>query len=144
MDRSGALQAHAPCHALGVDRSGFGMASVVLGLARVVQQHGEVENVRPRDILQELTLYFEKGGSVRVDNLVEHLDADERVLVGGIAVKKLVLHETGERAKLREETAEISRVRASCAAPARLVPLRERMASSVSRTAVLINETAVD
>ncbi len=51
-------------------------------------------------------LYLEKGGSGRVDDLVEHLDADQRVLVGGVAVEELVLDQAGEGAELREEAAE--------------------------------------
>src|SRR5882672_12907727 len=42
----------------------------------------------------------------RVQNAVEMLDDLQRVLVGGIAVEKLVLHQTGESAKFGNEFAK--------------------------------------
>ena len=42
----------------------------------------------------------------RVDDLVEHLDADQRVFVRRVAMEKLVLHQAGQRTEFREEPAE--------------------------------------
>ena len=102
-----ALDAHAAGHAHGIDGTAIGVALAVIRLARVVQQHGEVEDVGPRHTLQQ-TLVLREGGLLGVDDFIKHLDADEGVLIGGVAVKEFVLHEARERAKLGEKAAEVT------------------------------------
>ena len=70
-------------------------------LAGVVQEQGEVEQVRLVDVLQDVGVMDERR-LLCVPDLVEFLEADQRVFIGCIGVKELVLHEAGHPAKLRD------------------------------------------
>ena len=101
----GALEAHPPRDAHRVDRAGLRMALGVLRFAGVVEEHGQVEDVGPRRLLQEGAV-LGKGRLGGVDDFVEHFDADEGVFVGGVTMEELVLHQAGQGAELGEEAAE--------------------------------------
>jgi hypothetical protein len=75
------------------------------GLASVVQQQRKIEHQRIFEFLKDfsIVLQFRVLG---IDDLIEFFDADERVLVGGVTMKKLVLHQTRELAKFRDVTPE--------------------------------------
>ena len=77
----------------------------ILRFAGVVEEHGQVEDVGPRRLLQEGAV-FGKGRLGGVDDFVERFDADEGVFVGGVTMEELMLHQAGEGAELGEEAAE--------------------------------------
>ena len=76
------------------------MVAALHALAGVVQKQSEVQQVRQIDVLQDVGVVSERGLSC-VPDLVEPLEADERVLVRRVGMKKLVLHEAGHPAELR-------------------------------------------
>ncbi len=59
----------------------------------------------PLDLLHQRLVVLERH-PVGVDDPVQHLQADQGVLVGGVAVEELVLHQAGERGELGEEAAQ--------------------------------------
>ena len=138
----GALQAHAARDAHRVDRAGLGVALGVVRLAGVVEQHGQVEDVGPRRLLQERAVLGE-GRFGGVDDLVEHLDADEGVLVGGVTMEKFVLHQAGEGAELGEEAAEKSEFVHGAQGAADL-PLARKDGQERFAHRGLVDEAAVD
>ena len=74
-------------------------------LAGVVEQQRQVEDERVGEIFEQLPVV----GELRVagfEQRVEFFDADEGVFVGRIPVEKLVLHEAGQFAELRQVGAE--------------------------------------
>ena len=91
----GAFQPHPARHAHRVDRAGFRMALGVFRFAGVVEEHRQIEDVGPRHLLQDGAVLRE-GRLGGVDDFVEHLDANERVFVGGVTMKKFVLHQAGQ------------------------------------------------
>ena len=76
------------------------------GLAGVVQQQREIEDAGVLELLEKFRCSRASFGSVGVDERVEFFDADQGVLVGGVAMEKLVLHEAGELPELRDVAAE--------------------------------------
>ena len=75
------------------------------GLAGVVEEQREIEHGRVLELLKELLVFCELRLG-RIDQAIEFLDADEGVLVGRVAMEKLVLHEAGQLAELRDVTPE--------------------------------------
>ncbi len=49
---------------------------------------------------------FGKGRLLRVDDPVDHFDADERVFIGGVAMEKFMLHQAGQGPEFGEKAAE--------------------------------------
>src|SRR5690242_14634967 len=74
-------------------------------LSSIMQAKRQVEHVRVLE-LQEKLLVLLQFRIVRANGLIQLLDADQRVLVGSVLVKKLVLHQTGKFAELRQVTTE--------------------------------------
>ena len=99
------LDLKAAADAAGEVGAGVGVVARVRGAARVVQQQREIEDARLLHLVEEL---LEKAEAlVRfAGELVEPVDGAQRVLVGGVAVEELVLHEAVERAELRQVAAE--------------------------------------
>ena len=92
-------------HPGGHHRAGFLVVAAVLGLPRVVHEEGEVECRGVVVFLEEIAV----AGEFRVlagDEVVQLVDADQRVLVGRVAVEKFVLHEAGEASEFREVASE--------------------------------------
>ncbi len=90
---------------LGQHCAGVLVVAGVGRLAGVVQQQGEIKHggvfqlLEKRAVAAEAFLFGE-------EDAVEFLDADEGVFVGGVTVIKLVLHQAGERAELRNIASE--------------------------------------
>ena len=83
----------------------LGVVAVAVGFADVVEQQGQVEHEGPLQLLEEGGV----GGVGRrfgLPDAVQLLEAHQRVLVGGVLVVELVLHQAGELAELREVLAE--------------------------------------
>ena len=76
-------------------RAGVFMVPAVLGLAGVVEQQREIERGRVVVLLEKVAVTAEFR-IFRGDEFIEFVDADQGVLVGGVAVEELVLHEAGE------------------------------------------------
>ena len=85
----------------------FRVVATLHPLAGVVQEQGEVEQVRLVDVLQDVGVMGERR-LLGVPDQVEFLQADQRVFIGGVGVEELVLHEAGHPAKLRDVAAEQS------------------------------------
>ena len=78
---------------------------MAVGFAHVVQQQRQVEHERPFQLLEQRGV----GGVGRrfgLPDAVQLLEAHQRVLVGGVLVVELVLHQAGELAELGEVFAE--------------------------------------
>src|SRR5476651_935105 len=73
--------------------------------AGVVQQQGEIEHEWVFEFLEQLSI-LNQLRIIGRGECVQLIDADQSMFVGGVAMKKLVLHETGELPKLRKITPE--------------------------------------
>src|SRR5439155_4463802 len=76
------------------------------GSRGVVQEECEIKNKRVFQIFEEMTI----SDQLRIacsNQCIELIDAKKGVFVRGVAVKKFMLHQTGQLAKLRNITAEI-------------------------------------
>ena len=91
--------------ALREKRAGFRMRPRPDGPAGIVQEQGEIEDERILEFFKELAVRSQFR-ILRLHDLVELVDADQRVFVRGVTMEKLVLHETGELPELRNVAAE--------------------------------------
>ena len=92
-------------HPGGHHGAGFLMVAAVFGLARVVHEEGKVKGGRVVVLLEKITV----SGEFRVlagDEVVQLVDANQRMLVRRVAVEKFVLHKAGEASEFREVTSE--------------------------------------
>ena len=103
--RGGAVQAEAPRHAHGQFAADFLVLAGVIGLADVVQQQRQVEHEGTLEMLEQGRVSAE-GRLAGLPDAVQLLEANQRVLVGGVLVIKLVLHQAGEPAELGNVFAE--------------------------------------
>ena len=102
----GDIQAEAPRDAVREHRAFFGVLPLFAdALAGVMQQQREVKYVRTVQLLEHLGVLAVRRG-LRLPDTVELFEADQHVLVGGVDVKELVLHQAREPAKLRDVLAE--------------------------------------
>ena len=100
-----AVQAEAFGDAHGQVAAHLGVVAVAVGLAHVVEQQGQVEDEGPLQLLEQRGV----GGVGRVFGLpdaVQLLEAHQRVLVGGVLVIELMLHQAGELAELGQVFAQ--------------------------------------
>ena len=97
--RGRAVQAEAARNALGHARAVQFVVAAVHGLAGVVQEQREVEDEGTLDFLEHLLIRRGVRDAPAPD-VIEPLDAHQRVLVGGVEVEELVLNEAGEFAEL--------------------------------------------
>ncbi len=81
------------------------MFADVLGAPGVVEEDREVEGVGVLDLDEELAVEL-FGGVVGDEEAVELVDAAQGVLVGGVAVKELVLDQAVEGSELGEVAAQ--------------------------------------
>ena len=75
------------------------------GLADVVQQQRQVKQAGPFQPLEQRRVMFIRR-VLGLPDLVELLEADQRVFVGGVLMVKLVLHQAGELAEFGNVFAE--------------------------------------
>ncbi len=94
------------------------------------------------DLLEDVAV-FRKRRLGCVDDFIEHLDADQRVLVGGVAMEELVLHEAGEGPELGEETAQETEFVHVAQCPGDLALAREDRQKGFAHGR-LVDEAAVD
>jgi hypothetical protein len=73
--------------------------------AGVVQQKGEVKEIRAFQAFEQFGVMIERGG-VGVPDPVEFFQADQGVFIGGVTMIKLVLDQAGQTAELGQELAE--------------------------------------
>src|ERR1041384_3004720 len=71
----------------------------------VVKEEREIEDKRVVEFLEETAVSAELR-VFGVHDLVEFIDADQRVFVGRVTMEKLMLHQAGELAEFRNVTAE--------------------------------------
>ena len=116
-------------------RARFGVRPRADAFARVVEQQREIEDKGIFQLARRVP-DTARVSDPRLEQRVEFLDADQRVLVRGVAMKKLVLHQAGELPKLRKIASRENRPRASSEARARLRLCGERMRWKISRGAL--------
>ena len=83
----------------------LGVVAVAVGFAHVVEEQSQIEHEGPLQLLEERSV----GGVGRgfgLPDAVQLLDAHQRVLVGGVLVVELVLHQAGELAELGQVLAQ--------------------------------------
>src|SRR5205814_10202683 len=68
-------------------------------LAGVMQQQRQIKDKRIGQLLEKFPI-FKQFGIFRVSQCVELVNADQRVFVRGVAVKKFMLHQTSKLAEL--------------------------------------------
>src|SRR5712671_2926896 len=74
--------------------------------AGVMQEQSEVKNKRIFEVFEKMTIR-DQLRIVCSNQCIELVDAKKGVLVRGVTVKKFMLHQTGQLAKLRNITAKI-------------------------------------
>ena len=124
-------------------RDALGHVAVALGLADVVQQHAQHQQLRLLHLVEHL------GGALRFRRLpggqrLQVLDGQQRVLVGRELVIDVVLHQAGQRAELRQVAARARPARASPRASAPPGPTRRQMSRKTSRDGGAAPEGVVD
>src|SRR2546430_1431798 len=82
------------------DRARFRMRPGADSLAGVMQQQRQIKNKRIGQLLEKLPI-LEQLGTFRSRQRVELVNADQRVFIRGVAVKKFMLHQTSKLAELR-------------------------------------------
>ena len=100
-------------------------------LAGVMQQQRQIKNERIREFLEKFAVLdqFRVLGSCQ---RIELFDADQRVFVRGVTVKKFVLHQAGKLAELGNVSArKSSRCISRKARPTS--PLRNKIRRKISR-----------
>ena len=103
--RGHAVELQPPGHAVGELAAEFRVLAVAGGLAGVVQQHCEVEQERMFELLEQRRVGF-VAWLLGFPDAVHLFEADQRVLVGGVLMIKLVLHQAGQPAELGEVFAQ--------------------------------------
>src|SRR6266705_5120728 len=102
---AGRGQLQTSCNAMSEESASFRVRTRSHAFSRVMQEQRQVENdwigqlLKEFPILQQLRVF---GG----DQGIEFLNADQRVFIRRIAVKKLMLNQTGELTKLRNIATE--------------------------------------
>ena len=86
--------------------------AVAVGFAHVVEQQRQVEDEGPLHLLEQRGIGGCRGG-FGLPDAVQLLEAHQGVLVGGVLVVELVLHQAGELAELGQVFAQQIRPRAS-------------------------------
>ena len=103
--RGRAVQFQAPRHLGREPPAHLAVFAGVLGLARVVQEKGQIKQEGALHVVEHFRIMAE-GWLVGLPDLVEFPEADEGVLVGRVLMIELMLHEAGEPAELRQVFAE--------------------------------------
>ena len=81
------------------------MVATLHAFAGVVQEQREVKQVGQVDVLQNMGVIRE-WALVGIPDLIKLLEADERVFIRSVGVKKLVLHKAGHSAEFRDKPAQ--------------------------------------
>jgi hypothetical protein len=94
---------------LGKHRAGILVIALVPGLPRVMQKQSQIENRRVLELLKQGAITPEFF-PLREKDAVELFDAHQSMLVGRIAVVKLVLNKAGEGTELRDVSSKKSQI----------------------------------
>ena len=97
------------CDSLGRESAGLFVPLCIGGFARVMQEHREIKHPGVPDMAEDLPI-ARKLRVFREEKFIDLLDTSKRVLVGRVAVKELMLHETGQRLELGEVFSEEAEV----------------------------------
>src|SRR6266576_4909465 len=118
-------------YALRKNRARFRMWPGSDSLAGVMQQQRQIKDKRIGQLLEKFPI-FKQFGIFRSRQRVELVNADQRVFIRGVAVKKFMLHQTSKLAELRNVlTRKSSRCISRKARPTS--PLRDKIRRKISR-----------
>ncbi|MCD6052262.1 MAG: hypothetical protein K0Q55_3680 [Verrucomicrobia bacterium] len=97
----GGVQLEAAAHAVHEAGAVLLVMAALIGLAGIMQEQGEVEEVRALQADEHLGVAVQRW-RLGAPNLIQLLQAHERVLIGGVLMIELVLDEAGETAEFRD------------------------------------------
>ena len=118
----------------------------VLGTTGVVHDHREIERVGIADIQQQTTIKFAARRFIN-EQCVELVDAAQGVLVGGVAVEKLMLHKAVHGIEFGEEFSEkshpVHEPQCACDIALALEDCLKRVAVPLVITKILVHQVEV-
>ena len=93
------IKGQSPGHAQRQRSAHRGMIAMAVGFTHVMEQQGQIKHVRPLQTLKQRRIRIVRR-VFRFPNAVQLLQTNQGVLIGGVLMIKLVLHQAGKLAEL--------------------------------------------